>query len=121
MPLVVFDDKGVGWDARSPRFGETLNSSIEGETLASYSVVNLGFAVAEAINSSARIRVRPASVAQPALAALLYWLYDCAPERILISSFEGRWCHELVRASEDITAQLADAVGPEHGTGGDQG
>ena len=113
MPLVVFDDKGVGWDANSRRFAETLHSSIEGEALARYSVVNLCFAVAEAIDSSARIRVRPGSVAQPALAALLYWLFDCAPERILISSFEGRWCHELVRASEDIAGQLADAMDHE--------
>src|SRR5262245_54833294 len=98
MTLLVFDDKGVQWDATSPQLVEALNSSIAGEDLARYAVMNLGFVAAEANDHSVRIRVRPDSVAQPALAAALDWLSDCAPDRVLVSRFEKTWCHTVVPA-----------------------
>ena len=106
MGLIVFDDKGVAWDAKSPRFAEALDSSIQGEELADYAVRNLGFVAAEAIHASARIRIRPAVMSQGALAALLRWLHDCAHDRILISSYERSWCHRVVRSRRDVLAHL---------------
>ena len=102
MSLLVFDDKGVQWDATSPQLVEALHSSIVGEDLARYAVMNLGFVAAEANDRSVRIRVRPESVAQPALAAALDWLFDCAPDRVVVSSFEKTWWHTLVPAGEVV-------------------
>jgi hypothetical protein len=98
MSLLIFDDKGVQWDATSQQLVDALSSSIVGEDLATYAVINLGFVAAEATDRSVRIRVRPDSVAQPALAAALDWLSDCAPDRVLVSRFEKAWCHTLVPA-----------------------
>ena len=110
MAIVVFDDKGLAWDANAPRLAEVLHSSIEGEALASYAVMNLGFAVVEPLGSSARIRLRLAGVAPPALAALLYWLFEHGPERVVISLLDGGWRHSLISGSGDIGGQLAIAL-----------
>jgi hypothetical protein len=98
MSLWLFDAKGVQWDATSPQLVEALQSSIVGGDLARYAVMNLGFVAAEANNCSVRIRVRPDSVAQPALAAALDWLFERAPDRVLVSRFEKTWCHTVVPA-----------------------
>jgi hypothetical protein len=106
MGLMIFDDKGVAWNANSPRLADALHSSIRGEALADYAVKNLGFVAAEAIHASARIRIRPAIVSQGAHTALSHWLLDCAYDRILISSFEGNWSHRLVQSRADVVAFL---------------
>lgn len=111
MGLMIFDDRGVAWDAKSPRLAEALHSSIRGEALADYSVIYLGFVAAEALQSSARIRIRPAVVSQGALTALFYWLHDSTHDRILISSFEGNWSHRLVRSRADVLAHLVRDCG----------
>ncbi len=106
MGLMIFDDMGVAWDAKSPQLAEALHSSIRGEALADYAVRNLGFVAAEAIHASARIRIRPAIVSQGAHGALSHWLLDCAYDRILLSSFEGNWSHRLVQSRADVLAFL---------------
>jgi len=106
MGLMIFDDKGVAWNANSPRLADALHSSIRGEALADYVVRNLGFVAAETTNASARIRIRPAIVSQGALIALCHWLHDCTYDRILISSFEENWSHRLVQSRADVLAHL---------------
>jgi hypothetical protein len=96
MRSVLFDHLGRVWDARSPRLAEHLGSSIKGKALGEYVVRNMGYVAAEASDRSIHVRLRPAIAAAGALRALLSWLRDKPMERVLISTLEDGWRHELM-------------------------
>ena len=86
-----------------------LESSISGEALTDYTVRNMGYVAVAAFNASAHVRLRPEIAAPRALEALLCWFRDRATQRVLISTFEKGWRHELM-PSNDATKRMAAMV-----------
>jgi hypothetical protein len=105
--MVLFDDVGGRWRAGSRALARVLKSSIRGDDLVRYAVVNIGFIAAEARGTSVRVRIRPAVASTVALAGLLYWMHDQRMERVLISSFDHGWSHMLLPTREDALAYVA--------------
>src|SRR3954454_14832590 len=105
MRSILFDQWGGIWDARSPKLAQHLGSSIAGETLAEYVVRNMGYVAADASDRSAKVRLRPAIAAQGAVRVFLCWLRYRRAERLLVSTFENGWRHELM-SSDQATTRL---------------
>jgi hypothetical protein len=106
--LIVFDARGEPWSASSVALQRALNSSIGGNTLAEYTVVNMGFVAAEDAGRALHIKVRPAIAAGAALAGLFYWLHGRSAKRVVVSSFEEkRWSHALLGSREEAITKLA--------------
>jgi hypothetical protein len=111
MQTFLFDDKGQTWDAASPLLAEELSSWLSGDELLKYVVRNLGFiAVNASGGGSVRLRLRPAVASPLALSSVLYWLYDQTIERVLISTLDREWSHELVRSREEAIRRLLACV-----------
>jgi hypothetical protein len=56
----------------------------------------MGYVAAKAFDRSVHVRLRPAIATAGALRALLSWLRDKPMERVLISTLEDGWRHELM-------------------------
>lgn len=106
MQTLLFDDKGELWDAKSRKLADELQASLPSDELQKYVVRNLGFIAVTDNNGSLRLSLRPAVVSQMALSALLYWMYDRTIERVLISSLDSDWSHELVRTRDEAVRRL---------------
>jgi hypothetical protein len=110
MRSVLFDDRGDVWDASSRRLVTDLHASIHGEELVEYAVRNLGFVGAKELRGSLRISLRPAVVSPIAFSALLYWLHDREADRVLVSFYDNRWSHEMLRSRADAVRRLMGRV-----------
>ena len=106
MQTYLFDDKGELWDGKSRQLADALHASLSSEDLLKYVVRNLGFIAVTENSGSLRLQLRPAVVSQMALGGLLYWLHDHDIERVLISSLDEEWSHELVRTREEAVRRL---------------
>jgi hypothetical protein len=106
MSSLLFDDRGQIWDARSCWLAEDLCSSLRGEELVRYAVRNLGFIAVKKIDRSLRIRLRPAVVSPIAFSALVYYLADNGPERVLVSVLDRDWRHALFGSLEAAIQHL---------------
>ena len=109
MQTYLFDDKGELWDGKSRQLADALHASLSSEDLLKYVVRNLGFIAVTENNGSLRLQLRPAVVSQMALGGLLYWMHDRDIERVLISSLDEEWSHELVRIARGGGAPAARA------------
>jgi hypothetical protein len=105
--VIIFDDEGSRWRGTLLLLKRALQSSIGGDALVRYVVVNIGFIAATADGASVHIRIRPSVASPAALVGLLYWLHDQRVERVLISYFDGDWSHVLLRSLEDTLTFLA--------------
>ena len=110
MQTYLFDDKGELWDGKSRQLADALHASLSSEDLLKYVVRNLGFIAVTENGGSLRLQLRPAVVSQMALGGLLYWLHDHDIERVLISSLDEEWSHELVRTREEAVRRLLACV-----------
>ena len=106
MQTYLFDDKGELWDGKSRQLADALHASLSSEDLLKYVVRNLGFIAITENSGSLRLQLRPAVVSQMALSGLLYWLHDHDVDRVLISSLDEEWSHELVRTREEAVRRL---------------
>jgi hypothetical protein len=106
MKTFLFDDRGEAWDASSHRLAGALSASISGAELANYAIRNLGYVSVKESNGSVRIRLRPAAVSPIAFNGLLYWLHDRQPERVLVSSLDGEWTHEMFGSCREAVSRL---------------
>jgi hypothetical protein len=106
MDWIVFDSDGRSWHGSSGSFSDSLGTCLCGQTLITYSVVNLGFVAHKELGVSAQIRLRPKLVCIDALRGSLARLNTCKCERLLVSSFEGFWHHRMVRSPNELLALL---------------
>ena len=70
-----------------------------------YVVRNMGYVALEGSERSVHVWLRPGIAAAGSLGALLCWLQDRQVERVLLSTFEKGWHHELM-ASHHATTRL---------------
>ena len=106
MDWIVFDSDGRSWDESSRSLSESLGTSLQGQNLINYCVVNLGFVALKEVGASAQIRLRPELVSIDALHGSLDRLQSCKCTRLLVSLFEGSWKHRVVRSPDELLALL---------------
>jgi hypothetical protein len=96
LSLLLIDDQGEFWDQHSPVLRSRLRASVASGELRRFAVLNLGFVGLAISQASVRVQLRPVLVTQAALGALYLWLHKHAPERIVLSWYDGRWRDEIV-------------------------
>jgi hypothetical protein len=106
MGWIVFDSDGRSWDGCSRSLSDSLGTSLQGQILINYCVVNLGFVALKDAGASAQIRLRPKLVSVDALLGLRAHLRTCKCERLLVSVLEESWHHRVVRSPEELLALL---------------
>jgi hypothetical protein len=95
--LIVFDRDGYAWELLG--LACHLDTYLRGRALAEYTVRNMGYVALDRCSSSARLHVRPAVVARPAVAAAVGFLREHSVQRVLLSAWTGAWCHQLLPTS----------------------
>jgi hypothetical protein len=101
MSALLIDERGKLWDPRSVALRALLRASIEDRELREFAIVNLGFVGVVIAKTSVHIKLRPALVRPAALGALYLCLHQVAPERVVVSWYNGSWQHEIIGWSRD--------------------
>jgi hypothetical protein len=119
MTVLLIDDRGKVWESHSLMLRSRLRASIDDGELHEFAILNLGFIGLAILKGSVRIQLRPVLTKPAALSALYLWLHQCAPERLVVTWYNGRWHDEIIGWHRDgwrrITCLLES---PEHPTQG---
>jgi hypothetical protein len=78
-----------------------LRASVADKELREFAIVNLGFVGVVIAKKSVRIKLRPALARPAALGALYLCLHQVAPERVVVTWYNGGWQHEIIGWSRD--------------------
>jgi hypothetical protein len=106
----IIDDKGEVWPSTSSALRHMLFADLPAGRLAHYLIANLGFVSVEESEKGAHIRLRPAMVSPVAVTALLYWLFDHKPKRVVLSTFTHDWQHEIFASRQSFIDRLLSAI-----------
>jgi hypothetical protein len=119
MPVLLIDDRGKVWEPHSLALRSRLRASIDDVELREFAILNLGFIGLAISKGTVRIQLRPVLAKPAALGALYLWLHQRAPERVVVTWYNGRWQDEIIGWHHDgwrrITCLLES---PEHPTQG---
>jgi hypothetical protein len=96
MPVLLIDDRGKVWEPHSLALRSRLRASIDDGELQEFAILNLGFIGLAISKGSVRIQLRPVLAKPAALGALYLWLHQCAPERVVVTWYNGRWQDEII-------------------------
>jgi len=117
--MLLIDDRGKVWESHSLALRSRLLASIKDWDLCEFAILNLGFIGLAISKGSVRIQLRPVLAKPAALGALYLWLHQCAPERVVVTWYDGRWRDEIIgwhhAGWRRITCLLEN---PEHATRG---
>jgi len=111
--VIVIDDNGAELDLDDPALPAPLGASRQ-NPLRDYLVLNLGYVACEIGRRSLRIRLRFDIVSQRALAALAKRLLSHPLDRVVLSTFDGKWSDELLPSAELALQRLADLMIKTH-------
>jgi hypothetical protein len=119
VATLLIDDRGKVWDAHSYVLRSRLRASVDPGELREFAILNLGFIGLAISKESIRIQVRPVLVTPAALGALYLCLHQCAPERVVVTCYNGRWQDEIIGWHRDgwrrITCLLESPENAAHG------
>ena len=119
MPLLLIDDQGKVWEPHSHALRSRLRASIDDGELREFAILNLGFIGLAISKGSVRIQLRPVLAKPAALGALYLWLHQRAPERVVVTWYNGRWQDEVIGWHHDgwrrITCLLESREHPTQG------
>ena len=101
MSALLIDERGKLWDPRSVALRALLRASVEEKQLREFAILNLGFIGLAVAKKSVRIKLRPALARPAALGALYLCLHQHAPERVVVTWYNGGWRHEIIGWSRD--------------------
>jgi hypothetical protein len=110
MPSWLIDDRGNLQDPLSTRLRIELNATHLAQEFADYVLRNLGFICLQDQNNATHLKFRPSVVSPVAFAALMYWLADRKPQRIMLSTFEGTWAHQVIGSHSLAIPKLAKLI-----------
>ena len=117
--MLLIDDRGKVWEAHSLVLRSRLRASIDDTELREFAILNLGFIGLAISKESIRIQLRPVLAKPAALGALYLCLHQCAPERVVVTWYNGRWQDEIIGWHRDgwrrITCLLESPENPAQG------
>jgi hypothetical protein len=94
--MLLIDDRGKVWESHSLVLRSRLRASIEDRELREFAILNLGFIGLAISKGSVRIQLRPVLAKPAALSALYLLLHQCAPERVVVTWYDGGWQDEII-------------------------
>ena len=114
MRTTLICDRGRLFDSGSPVLRAELRAWHLAGEFVPYVIRNLGFIAISGNRHAPHVRLRPATVAPRALAALADWLAEAAPERLALSTLGQAWQHRLIatggRPASDLVRAMTAAV-----------
>ena len=111
MARLIFNEHGEVWDERSLELRRRLHFVRASDDFASLLVRNLGYISLAHARSSAAVTLRPRVVSEVAIAAMLTWLWDKQPERILLTHVDGKHeRHEILRSASAVARRVGQVV-----------
>jgi hypothetical protein len=110
MSSWLIDDRGNLQDPQSRRLRMDLNGTHLTHDFSDFVLRNLGFICLQDNPNSTHLKFRPSVVSPVAFAALMYWLADRKPQRIMLSTFEGTWSHQVIGRHNLAIPKLAQLI-----------
>lgn len=111
MASWLIDDQGNLHDPLSARLRTSLKAVHLAQEFPDFVLRNLGFIGLQETNGAAHLKLRPAVVAPVAFAALMYWLADRKPNRIMLSTLDaGAWSHQVIGSHAIAVPKLAGLI-----------
>jgi hypothetical protein len=111
MVRLIFNEHGEVWDERSLELRRRLHYVRAREDFASLLVRNLGYISLAHGRSSAIVTFRPQVVSEVAIAAMLTWLWDKQPERVLLTQVhDENEHHEILRSASAVARRVGQVV-----------
>jgi hypothetical protein len=110
MPAWLIDDRGNLQDPLSSRLRIELQATHLAQEFPDYVLRNLGFICIHEQNNATHLKFRPSIVSPVAFAALMYWLADRKPNRIMLSTFETTWSHQVVGSHRIAIPKLSKLI-----------
>ena len=111
MARLIFNEHGEVWDERSLELRRRLHYFRAKDDFASVLVRNLGYISLAHGRSSAIVTFRPQVVSEVAIAAMLTWLWDKQPERVLLTHVhEQHEHHEILRSASAVARRVGQVV-----------
>jgi hypothetical protein len=111
MASWLIDDQGNLHDPLSARLRTSLKAVHLAQEFPDYVLRNLGFIGLQETNGAAHLRLRPTVVSPVAFAALMYWLADREPTRIMLSTLDaGLWSHQVMGGHTVAVPKLANLI-----------
>ncbi len=109
MSLFLLDDQGEMWRGESRQLRVAFDTPFSGGEFIEYAVKNLGFVAINVYGASCQVRLRPSFVTAKAFRSLLRFVDNATSERMVITSFDAAWQHQLV-SREQAAPRLEQVV-----------
>ena len=100
MSLFLVDDQGEMWRGDSRQLRIAFDTPFSGGEFIEYAIKNLGFVAINIYGASCEVRLRPGFVSAKTFRALLQFVEKATTERIVITSFDKGWQHQLVNHAQ---------------------
>lgn len=111
MGKLIFNEQGEIWPESSLEFRRRLHYFPTEDDFASLLLRNLGYISVIPGRSSATIKFRPQVVSEVAIAAMLTWLWERQPERVLLTHVHDRHEeHEILRSASAVARRVGELV-----------
>lgn len=115
MSVLLIDDRGELLEPHSLVLRSRLRASVEAGELREFAILNLGFIGLATSKSSVRVQLRPLLARRAALGTLYLWLHRHAPERVVVTWYNGCWQDEIIGWHHDGWRHITRLLErPEH-------
>jgi len=103
----LIDEDGYLWPVGLPALRQKLGSDLPWGYLKRYAVENVGYCLVARRSQGVHICLRPEVIAQPTLAAAMYWLIEQRAPRLVISILRQTWTHRLLTSDASAVSLLS--------------
>jgi hypothetical protein len=106
----LIDEGGNLWPVGLPALRQKLGSDLPWGYLKRYAVENVGYCLVARRSQGVHVCLRPEVIAQPTLAAAIYWLIEQRAPRLVISILRQTWTHRLLTSDASAVSLLSAEV-----------
>lgn len=103
----LIDEGGNLWPVGVPALRQKLGSELPWGYLKRYAVENVGYCLVARRTQGVHVCLRPEVIAQPTLAAAMYWLIEQRAPRLVISILRQTWTHRLLTSDAAAVSLLS--------------
>ena len=103
----LIDEGGNLWPVGVPALRQKLGSDLPWKYLKRYAVENVGYCLVARRSQGVHVCLRAEIIAQPTLAAAMYWLIEQRAPRLVISVLRQTWTHRLLTSDAAAVSLLS--------------